>query len=181
MPFLGGFSASLVHAQPNVFNIAVSKSLTTETITIAEASHVRLVGKTRPLATETITIAEVIAKLITKLRALSDTSIIDESVLRWRGKVRPLSDTTTIAIESIAKLIAKVREAGDAMPPPTSEALGNLIGKMRALAAQTITISEAIDKIVGVTGAAIEKTLSESQLISESSGRLKAVWRLQPP
>lgn len=180
MPFLGGFSAILVHATSTyVVPQNITKSLATESVTIAESSHVRLVAKTRT-RTEIVIVSEAIARIKTIIRTLAaETTSIAEAIVRERGRVRLLSAETIIISDSIARLIAKIRETG--YSHFTSETLGNLISKIRALAAQTITISDAVDKVLGVTGIAIEKTLSESELISEASGRLKAVWRLQPP
>jgi hypothetical protein len=183
MPFLGGFSPTLIHAQPaSVF--AVGQNITktvTETVTVAEASHLRLVAKTRALSAESITIGE---QTLTRIKALirslaAQTITIGETIDRSYGPVRTLSDTITIAGETIAKLITKARALSDT--EAIAEGLANLISKVRALAAQNTAISDAVDKLKGVGGAAIEKALSETETIAEVSMiRLKASWRQQP-
>jgi vacuolar-type H+-ATPase subunit I/STV1 len=184
MPFLGGFSPTLIHAQPaSVFAVGqnITKTLATETVTIAESSHLRLVAKTRlSSSAESITIGESIARVKALIRSLATQTItVGESINRINAAIKTLSDTTSITGETIAKLITKARALG--YTHSTGEALANLISKVRALATQTTSISDAVDKLVGVAGTAIEKTLSETELIAEVSMiRLKAAWRQQP-
>ena len=150
-----GTSLTLRNITVNATRLALAEL--SDTIVVSEPSMVRLGTKLRALSTETITIGEAIAKIKGAIRALATQTITisEASLVNIRGKVRALSDTITIG-----------------------EAIAKIAGKIRVLAAQTVTISDGVVRLVARS---VIKTLSETDLITEGIGRLKAVWRLQPP
>lgn len=161
-------------------NLILTTGGTGTTLT-ARAVSMNALGFERRIrtASDTITVAEAsMIRLDAKIRAITDTSItVGEAIARVKAAFRALSQTVTVG-EAIAKLITKVRALSDTIT--IGEALATIAGKVRALAADTITIGENVVRVVVTSGANIVKTLSETDIISEGIGRLKAVWRLQP-
>lgn len=89
---------------------------------------------------------------------------------------KTLSDTKTIGETSFTRLKKAFKVLSETTTK--SEALARVNAFFASIAAQSITISDAVTKLRTHPG--ILKTLSETIVISELRARLKAVWRYQP-
>ena len=158
--------AESVTTSSTVARLKGSQKILTETITTGDTIN-RLTQKFRALATQTITVSETIDRVVTDVgnqitKSLSESVTISETALTTlRGRVRVLTETVT-----------------------TGDVANRLTAKLRALAVESITVTDQVtqfaglvgreiiivtDQVTRVVGHQIVKSLTESVTVTEAS------------
>jgi hypothetical protein len=159
----------------STFNLRVNGADVTQTLSIGanttgyfhDITHTDMITATDEFDYQLITGATGTSMTIRQMSLYS---------LEQFDRTKTLSDTKTIGETSFTRLKAVYKTLGDTTT--IGEALARINAFFASIAAQTITIGESVVRVA--TRPAILKTLSQTTLITEGMGRLKAVWRLQP-
>lgn len=143
---------------------AITKSLT-ETVTVSE-TVTNVEAKIRSIS-QTITIGETPVRLAAKNRPLPTQTIAvaESSLVRIKGIVKALATQTVgIAEASLTRLATKNRAISQTVT--VGETATRLAVKLRALATQSVTVSETLNRIK-----ALIRPVTQSITVSESLTR----------
>ena len=179
-----------------------SRPLSTQTVALSESSQ-RIKGVIRALATQTITVGGgTVARLSSKIRALASQIVaLSENRLRLKGGIRALATQSVILSESIARTVArqviralatqtvaisegvarlKISQRTISQTIIIGETAARLSAKLRAIAAQTVTIADSVTRQIIGGAVEITRTLTQTVVLSDSVARRLSSLRALP-